>query len=353
MAKVQIYTTCDINPMHVRLQSIMDALSDNNVISITKVKDTDFPNRRINNLFVNFFFMNAILKLKNKLPECDIIYIQNLELLPLVYFCKKNNYKVIYETLDHNVHLRFYDYQRRLGILKYFGFIVGLFEKIELYLAFHYCDSIIVNSNGLHEYFKKKSKVLLYSSPFEDKIKNNCELPPCLIYIGFFSRDKGAYDALALTTRFNLPLFIFGSIESLELETLCNSNSLVKYSPQIPSEKLIEKLNTLSQLHFMMGISLIQPVHLSYAIQEANKDIDYLAIGAPIVGNDRKATREKLENGCGVFVKDDLAIDLLIRDKVFRKNVSEKCLEYYKKDYKSEIYKIKLNSIIRQLCISK
>jgi glycosyltransferase involved in cell wall biosynthesis len=353
MAVIQIYTTCEVNPLHVRLQSIMDASSDNNVISILKVRDIDFPNRRINNLFVNFFFMNAILKLKKKLPECDIIYIQNLELLPLAYYCKKNNYKVIYETLDHNVHLRFYDYQRRLGIMKYFRFIPGIFEKIELYLAFHYCDSIIVNSNGLNNYFKKKSTVLLYSSPFEDKIKNNCELPPCLIYIGFFSRDKGAFDALALTSHYNIPLFIFGSCESPELETLCKSNTLVKYSPQLPSEKLIEKLNTLSKQHFMMGISLIQPVHLSYAIQEANKDIDYLAIGAPIVGNERIATREKIENGCGVYAKDDHGIDKLVKDKAFRKNVSENCLEYYKNNYKSDIYKRKLNSILQQLCISK
>ena len=72
------------------------------------------------------------------------------------------------------------------------------------------------------------------------------------------------------------------------------------------------------------------------ASQEANKDIDYLALGIPIIGNHRFPTEEKIYAGCGVFIENESDIKRLISSESMREEISVKCRDYYLTHYSFE-----------------
>lgn len=112
---------------------------------------------------------------------------------------------------------------------------------------------------------------------------------------------------------------------------------MIRHTDRINHKELVQKLSDLTGRFFLAGISIIRPIHLSYATQEANKDIDYLSVGIPIIGNHRLPTEEKILSGCGIFQEDEIKLKQLISDKSFRKELTVNCVDYYNRHYSEAI----------------
>jgi len=106
-------------------------------------------------------------------------------------------------------------------------------------------------------------------------------------------------------------------------------------------------LKQLMDDYFLFGFSLIKDANESYAVQNANKDIDYLALGIPIVGNHRKTTEELIEAGCGYFHED---VEKIRKLGVEEKNrLKTRSLEVYQKRFSNKRFKEVLNQAFKNL----
>jgi len=347
--KIGIFTGRTISPLHPRIESIIGYLKREGISFeiIPPLKRSFFS--RINWFSLWFFDNHSIRSHRKKIKLYDVVFIQDLKYLPLAKAAKRNNKFVIYETLDNNVALRLYDLKKKLPVLKPFSNCINkFFTSYEKKYASKYCDKVIVNSKALREYFENKAELIYYCSSFEIlKECNNEQKLPALIYLGEFSVEKGADDVLRISTQFQIPLFIFGTIRSNNHKIAINSNSLVKHTDRISHKELTLQLENLLRNYFLIGTSFIKPVHFSYATQEANKDIDYLSMGIPIIGNHRLPTEEKILAGCGVFLEDNIKIEQLISDQKFRSVLSKRCKEYYNTYYSISEFETKIDNAFR------
>jgi len=191
--------------------------------------------------------------------------------------------------------------------------------------------------------------LIYYASPFEAIEKQQPENEPAFLYLGLFNDAKGALDIVQLQRTHGLPLYLFGDINFPSIESYILSNEAIFHDRRCCSRALCEKIEMLLKKHYLIGISLIKSVNQSYATQEANKDIDYLAIGIPIIGNHRKPTEEKILAGCGVFAEDYDGISRLLSESDTRKVFSEKCRKYYIQNYSQTIFKQKLLALVHDV----
>jgi hypothetical protein len=145
------------------------------------------------------------------------------------------------------------------------------------------------------------------------------------------------------------PLFIFGEIAGAEIRKELNRQAAVSIHPRLASAELREQLLQLRARFDLVGLSLIEPVHHSYATQEANKDIDYLALGLPIIGNHRATTAEKIEAGCGVFYDDQDAVTQLLQEPAFRHGLAARSRAHYEGHYAFGLYRTQLLNCIRSV----
>jgi len=348
--KIGIFTPYSLNPIHPRLNSLKDVLN--------KTKDTfsflQYPKagnnlwHKLNWLFLGYFDIGAIIKARKALNKLDIVYIQDLSYLPIVIFAKRRGMKVIYETLDNNVCLRFYLLERHWYGFRYFAFISYLFKIIERCLAEKFADEIIVNSRALKEYFRGHAKLIYYTSPLENIVRyNNPMNPPAFLYLGAFTIDKGAAEILDLCGRYNNMLYILGEIKDKILFTEAMQCSFVVLIHKLSPIDLREQINQLLNKYYLIGLSLIHPTNYSYKTQEANKEIDYLACGIPLIGNYRQPTAEKILNGCGVFFNRREQIDRLLNEPEFKSTISSQAKEYYFKHYSQAIFSRRLSSVLK------
>jgi len=165
-------------------------------------------------------------------------------------------------------------------------------------------------------------------------------LPPAFIYIGTFSIEKGGNKILKLANKYpNIKFFIIGnSFISSKMP-----KNLILY-PRLETDKLFNILKTISQNFFLFGLSFIESKNKSYAIQEANKDIDYLALGIPIIGNKRKPTYEKIKKGAGLLVDEDL--NNKIFNKELKRNLSLMAKKLYNQHFSYKNFrKVLLNAV--------
>jgi hypothetical protein len=176
-----------------------------------------------------------------------------------------------------------------------------------------------------------------YTSPFEDKPLQviSGQQKPCLLYIGVFSQEKGAAKMLETQKTYQIPLMIFGECRY----KIDDISDLITFYPHQSTSALTNILRELSHSWFFIGFSLIESVNKSYETQEANKDIDYLALGVPFIGNKRPTTYEKIISGCGVLESDIQGVKELIEDVQSYKNKSENCLKYYHDHYSAKRFK--------------
>jgi len=347
-------------PLHPRLK-ILEGVLNKHGYSIRKYNFNNNNNiiNKMNIITLNYFDLVAIMKSVKYIikysNKSDTIYIQDLKYLPIALIAKALSKKVIYETLDNNAELHFYHLSKKYGLIKNFVFIKKVISSIEKKIATKYCNYIIVNSKALLKYFRGgQVKLLYYCSPFENKFYININNETALLYLGGFWESKGADIMLNLVEKYKIKLFVFGDINYNEydivnkLEYLSSKNKIV-YNKRLPPSKLEKELKILLEKYKLIGLSIIKSVHESYATQEANKEIDYLAMGIPIIGNYRKPTKEKIDAGCGVFYDNDLDVKRLLKNKNFYNKISNKCLKYYNKYYSKKLYERKLLKIIRNV----
>ena len=351
--KIGIFTKRPINPLHPRLLAIKSILEkkDYKVNFIIDQRNEKSLLARINWLSLWFFDFYGIAYLKKYLAQYDLVIITDLKYLPLVKIAKKRTCRVIYETLDNNVHLRFYQLRKRFNIFKKFKkSIITRMVWLEKKYAFKYCDKVIVNSKALYDYFDHKATMLYYYSPLESiKGKNDSDREPALLYLGDFSEEKGAEETLRLQDKYGLPLFIIGNIRSSNTVELLKNKSSVTYYSKMDVNSLMHLLKNILKEYYLLGVSLIKSLHYSYETQEANKDIDYLSLGIPIIGNHRLPTAEKIYAGCGAFSEDQNRIIRFISEPEFRKKISSNAIAFYQKYYRSQLFDKGLLDLVRSL----
>ncbi|WP_185954247.1 hypothetical protein [Balnearium lithotrophicum] len=253
--------------------------------------------------------------------------------------------KIIYEIID--IFPYYYSYKiTKNSIISYP--VKQLLVKIEDLIVRRYVSKAIVNSWFLYKRFKKIKKevsYIPYTSPFEKKeFNNNPNLPPAFIYIGQFSLEKGAEQIIKLALEFNnFPIFVIGDYcYKLNKDSLPQN---VRFYPRTSTKNLFNLLFDFSQKHFLYGLSLITGKNKSFFYQEANKDIDYLSLGIPIIGNERPPTYEKIKLGGGLLYTD-LSPQILF-NKSLKRKLKEKALEIYEKYYSNYIFEKKLLSIFK------
>ncbi len=351
---ILILTPYAFNPLHPRLEYIEKYLIKNGYA--VKKYNLNCTNRifaKFNWLSLTFFqipsFFKAIKYIWRHKKEVDIIYIQDLQYLPMAIIAKLFRKKVIYDTLDNNVELNFYHLSNRFTIFRKLSILKIIISWIEKKITKYFCDEVIVNSKALVEYFDpNKCNLVYYTSPFENKFKYNNSNEIVFLYLGAFSVDKGAIEILDFVGKYNLKFYIFGDTNQEILKKINNSSSIF-YKSRISSKELFKELDILFNQYSFIGFSIIHNVHYSYATQEANKDIDYLAMGIPMIGNYRKPTKEKIDADCGVFIEDNSNIEKLLNNRDFYKNVSDNCIEYYNQNYAQNIFEKKLLEVIENV----
>lgn len=345
--KIGFFTPRSVNPLHPRLVAFREFFQRNGQHP-EFIHQSDYKpsaKTRINWLTLWFFDLYAINRCKPLIHDFDIVFINDLKYLPLAKYAKKLGKVVIYDTIDHNVYLRFYQLERKIKAAQLFKFIlIPLFKRLERKYAFTYCDEIIVNSDSLNDYFYGKAHVLYYSSPLENiTVANNPVNKTALLYLGAFTSDKGADQVFDLAQKMNLKLFVFGTAEQKFLPKLKGEN--VQHYSKLSTENLRLELEKLLKQYFLMGFSLIKAAHYSYEVQEANKDIDYLAIGAPIIGNQRLATRVKIEAGAGLFF-DDPALAEKMTDHDLKETLVRNGKMLYSRKFASGLFNTGLKAIM-------
>ena len=349
--KVAFFTPRSIRPLHPRLVSFEHYFKKKG-IDVEFINASNYvPNlmSRINWICLWLFDLYAIRQCKSRVNEFDIVFINDLKYLPLAKYARSLNKVVLYDTIDHNVYLRFYQLERKLKIISVFKpIIISIFKKLERHYAFRYCDDILVNSLSLQNYFDNKAHVLFYSSPFEKIAEvNSPSKPVALLYLGIFSPEKGAREIIDLQKNLNHPLFLYGDVSEKGLLNEIKGIDQIHHTNKLSVRDLEQALKDLLSKYYLVGFSLIKPAHYSYEVQEANKDIDYLALGIPLIGNYRLPTKEKIEAGCGLFVDDNQLFEKLADVKT-KEALSKACKEYYNQFYASHLFEDKLDKIMNR-----
>ncbi|MEI6433312.1 MAG: hypothetical protein WCP32_00610 [Bacteroidota bacterium] len=351
--KVAFFTSFYTNTRHPRIELEEQILQENGY-QTSVFQDNSNPNLWfliINILSLKFFKWDKIFRFKKKLKSFDIVIIYDLSLLPLVLFSSTKKQKVIYETLDFNIDLVLYAIRRKLGFFKFIEqFVKFLITAIEKKLVAKYVTFVIVNGYELQKYFNsEKCFVGLYSSPFESmECRQSPDLPKAFIYLGLFTTDKGARDAVALSANYKLPLFIFGNITEKEVAEMINGKANIHFYDRLSKDELKRALSILQLSHQLIGVSLIHPIHFSYAVQEANKEIDYLSLGIPFVGNKRTKTEEKIKAGCGIMLDDVQGINQLVLDQSFYNQIQKRSIQFYQQYYHSGIFRKQFIELINE-----
>jgi len=351
---ILILTPYSFNPLHPRLEYIEKYLIKNGY----KVKKYNLrcENRvidKLNWLSLTFFqvpsFFKSFKYIWRHRKETELIYIQDLQNLPISIVAKLFGKKVIYDTLDNNVELNFYHISNRFTFLRKVSFVKNIVIFIEKKISYYFCDKTIVNSKALVKYFSPyDAELIYYTSPFEKRFKVDIGNEVAFLYLGAFSLDKGAKEILDFVELYNYKFFIYGDT-SEDILTRVSMLSNVFYHERVSSQELFLELNTLFKKYCLVGFSMIHNVHYSYATQEANKDIDYLAMGIPLIANHRKPTAEKIDAGCGVYMEDEKNIERLLNDEEYYTTVSKQCIGYYNKFYAQDIFEKKLLEVVENV----
>lgn len=349
---ILILTPYSFNPLHPRLEYVEKYLIKNGYeVKRYNLKCKNRVINKLNWLSLTFFqvpsFFKAIKYLWKHHKEAEIVYIQDLQYLPIAIIAKLFRKKVIYDTLDNNVELNFYHLSNRFTLFKKLSTIKTIVAMIEKSIVKYFCDEVIVNSKALVKYFNSnKSNLIYYTSPFEKKFKRReSKSEIAFLYLGAFSIDKGAEEILDFVEKYSYRLYVFGDTSEEILKEIDNSPNTF-FNCRISSKVLFKELDTLLKQYSFIGFSMIHDVHYSYATQEANKDIDYLAMGIPIIANHRKPTKEKIEAGCGTFIEDKNNIEKLLNSSGFYQEISDNCRDYYDKYYAQNIFEKTLLEVV-------
>ena len=299
-------------------------------------------------LTLSYFRWDLIHLYKAKTIKGDVAIVYDLSLLPLLKNLRKSYHRIIYETLDNNVALTFFHLEQRFVWLHPFSDLIkNIVGNLEKKYIRKYADHLIVNSQYLDEILGSlvPTSVNIYASPFEQYSLSkpiSMGQNPAFLYLGIFSEDKGADTVLELQKQYELPLYIFG-----DKKFAVPDRPLVTWMDRMPLEQLYEELQIIFKAHRLIGISLIKSSNESYANQEANKEADYLSLGIPFIGNQRRTTEEKILAGCGCFIHESDKIKLLIEDSNYYTTTSENAKRYYQANLSAERFSQQLLNAIQ------
>jgi hypothetical protein len=345
--KAGIFTPYSLDPIHPRTEMYLSYFKEAGIeasIEHISSKPAGFLSL-LSKAFLNMFDFQAVYWLSGLVKKYDCVLIQDLKYLPLALISRRLEKMTIYETLDNSVFIRVHN-QKRNVFYPVIKLLTPFFCLVERCLARFFTDHVIVNSTALVRHFRNRAQLIYYASPFESAgIVNNYSLAPALLYLGAVSADKGIQEVLSLTREHRIRTFVFGDCTDEKVAETLESNELITWKKRMNSEMLKQELERITKELFLIGLSLIKPVHYSYATQEANKEIDYMSMGVPFIGNHRLTTKEKIVAGCGVFIDDHTAISNLINNPDDRKKKSSNCCDYYNRHYSVEQFKVKLKSI--------
>ena len=352
MKKILILTVHSMNPIHSRIGKEIAVLEKNGYevecLSLKNIViDSVTSNRFFRGLFQNPFFKRKVLKKLENYLEYDYFLFYDLHLLNVASSFKKQYplKKVIYETIDDNLSLYlYYNFKKLPNYIAFEKKILKYLRKFELEKAFT-LDSVIVNSKGLEQKFNNKSNLLYYTSIFEGSIvAQDASNPNALLYLGGFSEGKGAMETIDLSKKYDIPLFVFGNT-SANIKNVISQSKQIRYFGYMNGKEMLKELNILAQKYFLFGVSLINPIHHSYMIQIANKEIDYVSLGIPILGNEREPTKELIDAGCGLFYNSfNNNIDIALKKQLYHN-----CLNYVKENFSNKLYEKKLLEVLNDL----
>ena len=341
-----------MNPIHPRIGKEITVLEkygyEVECLSLKNiVTESVTSNRFFRGLFQNPFFKRKVLKKLENHLEYDYFLFYDLHLLTVASSFKKEYplKKVIYETIDDNLSLYlYYNFKKLPNYIAFEKRILKYLRPFELEKSFG-LDCVIVNSKGLQQRFDNQSNLLYYTSIFEGKVvSQDASNPNALLYLGGFDEGKGALETIALSKEYDMPLFVFGNTSDAIKDIISQSKQL-RYFGYMNGEQILKELTLLAQEYFLFGVSLIKPIHHSYMIQIANKEIDYVSLGIPILGNEREPTKELIDAGCGLFYSS-LTNELDIK---YKEQLHHSCLNYAKENFSSEMYEKKLLEVFNDL----
>lgn len=335
MKKVIIFTTNSVDKLHPRIVTEQQVLEENGfeveIIRSFRRREGFFW-EIINLLTLKYFKWGSINQFKRHLSGCDIAHIYDLQLLPLAKTaCKKGKY-VIYETLDDNVYLHFSSLSKKMPFLILLKKIITRrVANFERNFGRKYCDQVIVNSKNLLANFEPGNvNYIPYSSPMEGLVcsKYSSEKETVFLYLGKLTKGKGAEIYKSLIDKYQLKMIFFGKAYDGYSEAFVTNNNKIIKGGNLSSHELSIALAEVFQKYNAIGLSIILPENESYIWQEANKDIDYMSMGVPFIGNERPPTLEKIKAGCGVLWDDEHAIVALSENhNSLYDDVSKRCLE--------------------------
>lgn len=317
---IRIFTAFQRNPLHPRLEmqlkhfeqtgEAVDCSFDEGIpaSSFSKLKTK---------LWLKYFRFDLIDAYKQRIGENETVHIYDLRLLPLAKTAKRKGNKVIYETLDDNVPLHYDALCKKSKLFRLMPFIERFMARKERKLIEKYVDHAIVNSPNLMKLSPQKATLIYYASPFEGFTfpAFDASKETAFLYLGKLTRSKGAEHYALLLEQFGIPMHFFGQTKDSYSARLLETNRQIINHGNKSSSELNDALKTLAAEVNLIGLSIIIPENESYALQEANKDIDYLCMGLPFVGNERKPTFDKIQKGAGVLYSDTEALRKLIANE--------------------------------------
>jgi hypothetical protein len=354
--KIAIFSKGSFNPLHPRIALEFEVLKASGYdvkLFTPQIVKTSFKARLLNLLTLSLFKWELVFEFSKFIPQFETIIIYDTHLLPLGKYREGENKQVIFETLDDNVELVCYHIFKKLPFLKLFESSCRKYlKKRENYYLKNYFDNTIVNSKRLLDVFKVHQPVLnYYCSPFEKSPLKASDIKhkPALIYLGKISADKGLSTMLNLAKKNGLKIFLFGDLDREDAAALLQE--IIQY-PQavqvnkLSVEELLIEVQKLAEAHHLIGLSLIESVHISYKFQDANKDIDYLALNIPFIGNSRPTTKFIIDDGCGALVDNQSKIKALIESEHEYKRAVRRCGIHYKKQYSQDQFTTTLLKVL-------
>src|SRR5690606_1837105 len=114
--RIGFFTPRPIEPLHPRLL-LFQRYFLNKGYTVSFINGSDYRAglyTRLNWLSLYYFDLIAINRCKARIAEFDIVFVTDLRYLPLVKYAKRAGKTVIYETIDHNVYLRFFLLQKKI-----------------------------------------------------------------------------------------------------------------------------------------------------------------------------------------------------------------------------------------------
>jgi hypothetical protein len=348
---LKVFTVFKSNPLHPRLEMQMNWWKQNGILVEVYFLEPEkgIFYKFLNRLFLKTVRWDLVQKFKSEIKPNDRVLIYDFSLLPLAKIAVNKNATVFYETLDDNPYLYQAAFEKKGKLFSWLKPIIlpWLINREQNALE-KYVQKVIVNSPNLLKLKSTNCYLLPYSSPFESvkRVGYQDGLPACFIYIGKLTTTKGAREYKELVESCKLDFFFAGEARDDFSKKWIDSLPKKCFLGYLNSNELSEKIIELQSNYNLIGLSIIWPENMSYALQEANKDVDYMCLEIPFIGNERVPTFEKIKAGAAVLFSDLNSINKLITNK---RNKYTEVQEVQKSYYEANFSTLYFFSVMKEV----